>query len=343
MQTILANEFEWLRLVYDLPKANDYDGEILLRRRASLPDLAAALNISEENLSGKLEQLHQRLRDARASRVRPATDDKILVAWNGLALRAFTEAARYLDRADYLAAAQKNADFLLNEMLGDGRLFRAWRNGKARHPGFLEDYASLILGLLALYQSDDDLRWYQSATDLANTMLAFFKDEQGGFYDTPSDLNDLFTRPKDYQDNATPSGNALAAYALAQLSQLGASDEVRAIAVEVLPALQDGFVKQPTAFGMWLQVVDFAIGPVRQVALVEPDPSSGEHLLRNQLWSRFRPRLVAARSVYPPPEGAPSLLAERPLIQDNATAYVCQGFVCKLPVTDADGLENQLA
>ena len=343
LQSILADEFDWFRQVYDLPKAEDFDGDILLRRRASLPDLAFALDISEQAISSRLDPLHHRLLEARATRVRPATDDKILIAWNGLALRAFAEAARYLNRADYLAAAQKNADFLLNEMYHDGRLFRAWRDGKARHPGFLEDYAALIIGLLALYQSDSNLRWYLSATELAKVMLAFFKDEQGGFYDTPSDLDDLFTRPKDYQDNATPSGNALAAYVLLQLAEFGAEDDYRSIAMEVLATLQDGFVKQPTAFGMWLQVVDFAVGPVDQVAVVEPDNLSGENPLLNKIWSRFRPRLVAARSAYPPPDGAPALFADRSPLQGKPTAFACHGFVCKLPVTDPKELEDQLA
>ena len=342
LRSILAEEFDWFRQIYDLPKANDFDGDILLRRRASLPDLAAALEISEDELAKQLDRLQQRLYEVRAARVRPATDDKILVSWNGLALRAFAEAARYLDRADYLAAAQKNADFLLNEMLSGGRLFRAWRDGKARHPGFLEDYASLIIGLLALYQSDSDLHWYHSAAELAKTMLVFFKDEQGGFFDTPADLDDLFTRPKDYQDNATPSGNALAAYALLQLAEFGGAENYRSIALGVLATLQDGFVKQPTAFGMWLQVVDFAAGPVNQVALIEPDSLSDGNPVMTKLWSRFRPRLVAARSAYPPPAGAPALFVDRSPLQGKTTAFVCQGFVCKLPVTEAKGLEEQL-
>jgi uncharacterized protein YyaL (SSP411 family) len=107
LRSILAGEFEWFRLVYDLPKSDDFDGDILLRRRASQPDLAAALDISEQDLSSKLERLHHRLREVRANRVRPATDDKILSPGMGLRCAPFAEAARYLDRADYLAAAQK--------------------------------------------------------------------------------------------------------------------------------------------------------------------------------------------------------------------------------------------
>ena len=342
LESTLEEDFTWFRKVYDLPKSEGFDGDILLRRRADLPDLALALDISEDELSSRLDHLHRQLRQARDPRVRPATDDKVLVAWNGLALRAFAEAARYLDRADFLAAAQKNADFLLTEMVKDHRLFRAWRGGQVRHPGFLEDYASLILGLLALYQSDADLRWYLAAQDLAKSMVKFFKDPQGGFFDTPADLTDLFTRPKDYQDNATPSGNALAAYALLQLAEFGGWEEYRSIAIEVLATLQDGFVKHPTAFGEWLQAVDFALGPVRQVAIVEPTSSHGKNPLLRQLWSQYRPRLVAASASLPLPEHSPVLLLDRPLIEDQPTAYVCQGFTCKLPVTDPTALEDQL-
>ncbi len=336
-----SDDFAWFRQVYALPD-RAFDGVILLRRRADLPDLAAVLGIAEEELSRRLRRVHDQLREVRSRRARPATDDKILAAWNGLALRAFAEAARYLNRPDYLSTAQQNASFLLEHLVREGRVFRAWREGKARHPGFLEDYAALALGLLALYQADHNLRWFQAARMLADSLIQFFADPQGGFFDTPSDLADLFTRPKDGQDNATPCGNSLAACLLLQLAEFTGEDRYRAQAMAALPALQDAFVRHPTAFGMWLQTADFAAGPVRQVALVAPGEDTELHALESTLWSRYRPRTVAAVSLLPLPAGAPALLAGKELIGGRSAAYVCQNFTCRLPVTDPRAFGAQL-
>jgi uncharacterized protein YyaL (SSP411 family) len=296
----------------------------------------------ESTLIERLDRIHQKLLDARSKRVRPATDDKVLVAWNALALRAFAEAARYLQRSDYLAAAQKNAAFLMRALRQDGRLMRAWRDGKANHNAYLEDYAAWILAYLALYQSDPDTRWYAAALELAGEMLASFRDPDGGFFDTRDDHEPLLARPKDVQDNATPSGNALAALALLQLAAYDEQGDWHAIAEGMLAALQDLFVRHSMAFGMWLQALDFATGPVQQVAIIGPLDGPQTRTLVETTWSTYRPRMVAAISNPLPGPDAPDLLRDRPMQNALATAFVCQGFACQLPVNDPEALQGQL-
>jgi uncharacterized protein YyaL (SSP411 family) len=221
-------------------------------------------------------------------------------------------------------------------------LLRSWREGQAKYNAYLEDYAGLILGLLALYQTDSDPRWYQFALKLADEMVDHFSDPDGGFFDTRDDHETLLLRPKDLQDNATPSGNALAALALLQLSAYGDRVAFREISEEMLTAIQDTMVRYPTSFAQWLCAADFAIGPVHEVAILADSKKPEVESLVDSLWGTYRPRLVAAISAYPPHPDAPMLLENRPLLNDRPTAYVCQGFVCQQPVNSPEEMSAQL-
>ena len=330
-------------LVYALSPEGNFEGRSVLRRRAVDRELAEVLGMDIRAMNDKLAAAHRALFQARSARPRPQTDDKVLVSWNALALRAFAEAGRYLNRPDYLQVARRSADFLLREMRPAGRLMRAWRGGHPRHDAFLEDYAALILGLLSLYQSDPDPRWYSAAEDLAAEMIAHFSDPQGGFFDTRRDAPALFSPVKDSQDNATPCGNSLAAWALLQLSEYNGRSDWRALAEAPFASLQDNFARHPAAFGMWLQALDFMLGPVRQVALVGLTGSADLEALKAKLWQSYRPRLVSAAAFPPLPDGSPPLLDDRPMLDGKATAYVCAGFTCRLPVTSPQDFENQLS
>ncbi|MBN1372905.1 MAG: thioredoxin domain-containing protein [Anaerolineaceae bacterium] len=334
---------ERFQQVYDLPQGGNFGPRFILQRRADLPDLASALDLNPDTLRQELRSAHLALLQARSVRPRPATDDKVLVSWNALALVTFAEAARALHRPDYLAAAQKNAAFLLSALHPTDRLLRSWRAGQAHLDAYLEDYAGLILGLLALYQSDPDPRWYSAALSLMDEMQAGYADPAGGFFDTRADAAPLISRPKDYQDNATPSGNALAAQAMLLLAEYSGSADLRERAESALAALQEAFVRHPTAFGQWLAAAHLALEPVRQVALVGNPADPALQKLVDVLWSTYRPNLVAAISAFPPSLSAPALLADRPPRYGNATAYVCQGFVCLQPISTPEELAAQLA
>ncbi|HEX9019134.1 MAG TPA: thioredoxin domain-containing protein, partial [Anaerolineaceae bacterium] len=329
--------------IYPVPAEGNFEGRTILQRKADLETLAAASGQSDEELIARLDTIHRKLLAARSQRIRPATDDKVLVMWNALALRAFAQAARYLHRADYLEVARRNAQFLTQALHPADRLLRAWRDGLARHNAYLEDYAALVLALLDLYQSDPNPQWYQAARMLGDEMLANFSDARGGFFDTRADHGELITRPKETQDNATPSGNALAASALLHLAALDERGELQTTAEGMIASMQDGIVRYPTAFAFWLQGLDFAVGPVRQIAVVGPLTAATTTALLDEVWRVYRPRTVVAAADGIITGGLPTLLSERGMLQGKPTAYVCHGFTCKLPVNTAADLQAQLA
>jgi uncharacterized protein YyaL (SSP411 family) len=344
IQTAIPNpqDARLIMAAYGVTQSGNFESATILQRVLSDAQIAEEFDLALETVPDKLAQCHAQLLAYRSQRLRPGTDDKVLVSWNGLMLVAFAEAGRYLNRPDFLQAAIRNADFLLAEMKMEDRLLRSWRDGKAAHNATLEDYAALILGLLALYQADSQARWFSTARVLADEMVAHFRDPSGGFFDTRDDHESLILRLKDTQDNAIPSGNALAALALLQLSAYTGSGEWRSIAEEMLGNIMAIAQRYPTSFGQWLSAVDFAVGPIQEVAILGETKSPGFQALAAVLAQTYRPRMVSALSTCPPGKGSPELLANRPLQNRQATAYVCQGFVCQKPVNLPEALANLL-
>jgi uncharacterized protein YyaL (SSP411 family) len=266
-------------------------------------------------------------------------------------LSAFAQAARVSapDRhGTYLDVATRNAEFVLTFLRPDTELRRAWRADKASNEVFLEDYAALICGLLDLYETDFDNRWFAAALELGENMLARFADPSGGFFDTPSEREGvpgqtpLLFRPKDLQDSATPSGNSLACDALLRLAAFTDRADFRQQAEGMLGLITEPALRYPTAFGRWLQAADLALGGPKQVALVGDLGRAETQTLLAEIRRTYRPRVITAASPLPLQEAAPPLLRDRPLIGGMPTAYVCEGFVCKLPVSTAETLRDLL-
>lgn len=333
---------EFISAAYNITETGNFDGKNVLQREMDDASLAEQFGLTIEKVQTRLDRLHSRLLQARAQRVRPGTDDKVLVSWNGLMLLAFSEAARYLDRPDYLGMAIRNARFLIAQLHPNDRLLRSWRNGRAEHNAYLEDYAAFALALLSLYQSDPNPHWYTSAVRLTEDMLSHFLDPQGGFFDTRDDHQPLVTRPKEVQDNAIPSGNALAATVLLYLAGYNGKSEWYDLAEAMLSAIQNPAIQYPTAFSQWLCAIDLTLTPLKEVAVI----GDLDHPLTRQLaatiWSTYRPHLIVAISPFPPSSQAPALLAERTLLENQPTAYVCHNFVCLQPVTQPLDLQAQL-
>ncbi|MHA2428638.1 MAG: thioredoxin domain-containing protein, partial [Candidatus Hermodarchaeia archaeon] len=196
--------------------------------------------------------------------------------------------------------------------------------------------------LIALYQTDHQIKWFKAAKSLTNAMVTHFRDTSGGFFDTSDDHETLILRPKGTQDNAFPSGNALAALSLLQLSAYTGNGEWRSIAEEMLQNMVEMAARYPTSFGQWLSAIDFAIGPVHEVAILGGMDSPEFQAFRETLWVDYRPRMVTAVSLHPPHPDAPPLLKNRPLRNALPTAYVCQGFVCRQPVNFPEEMVTQL-
>ena len=311
------------------------------------PDVVAhTLGISEARLQEVIERAKPILFDARERRVKPGRDDKVLTAWNGLMLRAFAEAASALDRDDYRQVAIRNADFVTRTLMtAEGRLLRSYKDGQAKFNAYLEDYAFYAAGLLSLYEATFDLHWFGAARTLIDVAIAQFADDEGGgFFDTSADHETLVTRPKDLYDNATPSGNSVAVETLLRLAELTGEPAYRQRAERVLGGLTGPMGQHPTAFGHLLCALDFAIGPVKEIALVGDPTSPDTHALARTIFTRFLPNKVVA--LRPPDDPAAELLipllADRPQQHGKPTAYVCQNFTCDLPVTDPTALSTQL-
>ena len=280
---------------------------------------------------------------AREQRVRPGLDDKVLLGWNALFLRSLTEAADALGRDDWMDTARTNAQFLLRELRrDDGRLLRSWQGGRANLLAYAEDYAALLEALLTLAELDD-VGWLAEARAVADGLVALFADEErGGFYTTGADAEALIVRPKDSQDNATPSENSLAADGLLRLAALTGDADAAARAERWVATLAPVAGEYPTAFAFLLEAIGRLVRPPLEVAVVgEPDDPA-----RGALVDVLRRRLLpsSVRVTAAPGTGAEltPLLAERAERDGRATAYVCQRFACQLPVTDADALRAQL-
>ena len=341
LEVALGADFDFFKAAYAVTSDGNWEGKTVLQRDLDDTALAARFNLPVELVAAKLADCHARLLAVRSTRTRPGLDDKILTAWNGLMLSAFAEAAQALGDT-YLKAATRSADFLLTSLRPAGQLRRAWRAGNASGAVFLEDYAALINGLLDLYQADFNPRWFAAAQELADEMIARFADPAGGFFDTHSDGEPLLLRPKDLQDNATPSGNALAAAALLKLAAFSDNSHYRALAEQSFALVAEYALRYPTSFARWLSAIDFALAPVKQIAITG-DPSIAEtQALVRAVRQTWRPNAVVAVSPLPPPPGSPALLNDRPLLNEKPTAYVCEGFVCKLPVTTVDELKGLL-
>ena len=332
---------ELLIAAYGATEAGNFEGSNIFYRASKPEALAEQLSMDVETVEKRLAEARELLLQARRQRIHPGLDDKVLTAWNGLAMIALAEAARATQNEEYLVAAQTQANFLLDNLLVDGKLLRSWRDGKAQYTAYLEDHAALGLGLLALYQSDFNPRWYREAVRQADELLEAFADPEGGFFDTRHDHEQLIARPKSIQDSPTPSGNSLAAMLLLTLGAYEGTARFIEPAESALRAMALTASQHPSAFAGWLNAMDFAIGPQLQLAIAgsPSDARFGELLSRFN--SEYIPNLIVAGGE-PGADDQPTLMAERSMRDDRPTAYLCQGFTCQLPTSDIEELSRQM-
>ncbi|HEY7401587.1 MAG TPA: thioredoxin domain-containing protein [Actinomycetota bacterium] len=318
--------------------AGNWEGTNILHRP---PTTAAQPSRSE------MDEARRTLFDAREHRVRPATDDKVLAGWNALAVTALAEAGRSFGEPRYIEAAERCGEFVLTDLRrADGRLLRSWRDGVAGGPGYADDYALLAEACLTLYQSTFELRWFEEARALADDLIRLFLDEErGGFFLSGADAEALVVRPKDVYDNAVPSGNSAAADVLQRLALLTGEAGYERAGLSALRLVRDVMGQAPTGFGHALCALDLYLGPSYEVAVVgDPAEEATLALAAEATWAQFRPNVVLALAA--PGDAAASsavaLLRDRPPLDDRPTAYVCQRFTCRLPVTRPEDLARQL-
>ena len=255
-------------------------------------------------------------------------------------MASFAEAGVILNRPDYTDAARKNAQFVLSNLRKDRALLRTWKDGVAKFNGYLEDYSFLIQGLVTLFETTGEFRWLEEARALAERMVEeFWDNEGGGFFFTGKSHEDLIVRSKDYFDNATPSGNSVAAMALLRLAILTGKDSYKNLAIAVLREIGDSARRYPSGFGYALSAADLLVSTPKEVAIVGKDRDDIQPLLR-EVWRRYLPNKVVAPGFG---VGSIPLLENRPLQNGRATAYVCVHYACKQPVNEVSELADQLS
>jgi uncharacterized protein YyaL (SSP411 family) len=323
----------------------NFEGHSILFVPREPTAVAQVLGMPQDAMMATIARARQILHAAREKRVHPGLDDKVLASWNGLMLSAFAEAAAVLGRADYLAAAVRNAEFLATQMVRGGRLRRSWKDGQARITGYLEDHATVGAGLLALYEATFDRRWLDESRRLAEEALRlFWSAERETFFDTGHDQESLVVRPRNIFDNAVPSGTSVAIEWLLRLAVVLGEERYEAVALKALRPMADLMQRYPSGFGRYLCALDFHLGPVAEVALVwRPGEERGAAPLLDTVFGRYQPnRVVVGAAEGAPGAGGLPLLAERGTLNGRPTAYVCRHYVCQLPVTEPEALARQL-
>jgi uncharacterized protein len=328
------------------PRGN-WEGTNVLWTPQPAAVVAEQAGISVEELERAVTDARARLFQAREVRVHPATDDKVLAAWNGLAISALAEAGRILGEPRYVDAAVTAAEFVLAALRGpDGRLLRSWRDGRQGGPGYLDDHACMAEACLTLYETTFELRWLREAKRLAAALLELFADPGGdGLYQTGSDAEPLVVRPRELFDNAVPAGSSVAADVLQRLGRLTGEQGWERSGLAALRPVLGVVARAPTGFGHALGAVDFALGRVREVAIVGEPGADDTGALLAQVWGTYQPNRVLAMAAPGDRDAAAEvpLLADRTTLGGRATAYVCEHFVCQLPVTEPEELAAQLA
>jgi uncharacterized protein YyaL (SSP411 family) len=330
---------------YNVTEGGNFEGENILNVTRDLSAVAASHKVTEEQLTEALARARKVLFAAREKRVKPARDEKILTAWNGLMLAGFAEAAAILNRPDYLEVAKKNAQFILDNLRGDGLLLRTYKDGHAKLNAYLEDYAFFVNGLVTLFETSGELHWLEEAVNLTTTMIdEFWDDEDGGFFYTGRSHETLIVRSKDFFDNATPSGNSVAAEVLLRIGLLTDNADHQRRASTILRLMASTVQRYPSGFGRLLCALDFYVDTPKEIALVGDVNKPETQSLLDEIWSRYLPNKVVA--TVPPANTRAGdlvpLLRERPQIDGKATVYLCEHFACKNPTTDPKELASQL-
>ncbi|HEX5966507.1 MAG TPA: thioredoxin domain-containing protein, partial [Pyrinomonadaceae bacterium] len=279
---------------YNVTEKGNFEGKNIPNVTRTIEDVAVANNVTVAQLDESLALSRRTLFEVREKRVKPDRDEKIITAWNGLMLASFAEAGVILNRSDYTHAARRNAEFVLSNLRRDGLLLRTYKDGIAKFNAYLEDYAFFSEGLVTLYETTGELRWLNEAIALTDRMIEEFWDEEnGGFYFTGKSHESLIVRSKDYFDNATPSGNSVAAGVLQKLGVLTGKDHYRNLAMAVIRVASDQARRFPSGFGYLLSAIDFSLSAPKEVAIVGRDAADIQPLL-NEVWRRYLPNKVVA-------------------------------------------------
>ena len=343
-----ADRAKTFAYVYDVTESGNWEHQNILNLPKTIAQAAKMLGRDEDELRAELATARAELLAVRDRRVPPGKDTKVLVSWNGLMIAALAEGGRVLQDTRYLDAAGRAAGFILDRMRrDDGRLLHTYKDGRARLDAYLDDYADLIDGLTRLYEATGEPRWIESALELARVMIDEFIDPtDGGFFYTGHHHEALIARQKDFTDNATPSGNGMAATALVRLGALTGRDDLTQAGRSALESVHLLLEREPAAAGQSLIALDFLLAPIKEFAVIAGDDPAEYSAVLEAIASRFLPHKVVAPATYEQAgilESKVPLLADRPPRDGRTTTYICENFACQEPVLGVEGVESALS
>ncbi len=320
------------------PHHPELTGRSVLSARADVEELAQRFGLKSEDVFDRIDAARQKLLEARALRVRPGLDDKVLTSWNGLALAAFAEAGRVLGDIRYQVAAAEVAAFLRSSVWIDGRLRHTWKAGEARVDGMLEDYAYVGLGLVELYKLTGDVALLDWARDLWDVIHAQFHDDSsGGYFETPADGEPLLLRQKPFFDSATPSGNGSAALLGLWLGRYYSRSDWERPTEEVVAQVADHLLRAVTGFGTILQAIEFFASPSKELVIV--GAPERRIALEAAAAAKYLPWVAIAPT--PDSDGLPMFEGREPT-SDEPLAYVCENMMCLMPARTPEELSAML-
>lgn len=309
--------------------------------------VAEQVGLSVEQLDARLDTIRQQLFEVREERIHPHKDDKILTDWNGLMIAAFAKAGRAFQEPAYTEAAVKSADFLLATMRNeDGRLLHRYRDGEAGLLANVDDYAFLMWGLLELYEATFNLDYLEEALALNEELYTYFWDDlAGGYYFSADDAEQLITRQKQIYDGAIPSGNSIAMLNLLRLGRITADATYEAQAYQLSQAFHQTITTQPTAYTQLMSALEFGVGPSYEVIIIGEPGAADTEAMVSALREQYVPnKVVLLRDL--PDDGPLVELADYTryyyAIDDLATAFVCQNYICEFPTTDPEKMVSLL-
>ena len=314
--------------------------ENILHLEKPLTELASGLKMSEKEFGDQLKSIRSQLFAHREKRIHPYKDDKILTDWNGLMIAALSKAAQVFSDSTYLEAAQKAVNFIQTKLRNkDGSLIHRYRDGEASLPAHVDDYAFLTWGLLELYEACFDTQYLQLALELNQYLLDHFWDDQnGGFFFTADNSEELLVRRKELYDGAVPSGNSVAMLNLLRLGRITANTSFEEKATKLLRAFSGNINEAPSAYTQLMMGIDFALGPSQEIVIAGNSDSADTKKMLDAIRAKFIPNKVVL--LRPLDKETPEIAGIAPFTKNQtsvggkATAYVCRNYVCNKPTTD---------
>jgi uncharacterized protein YyaL (SSP411 family) len=329
--------------LYDVSPGGNFEGRSIPHLPHELEAVARSEGLPPEELRARMAAARTELLAARNRREPPFRDDKVIVSWNALAIRAFAEAGAALGRQDFVDVARTSAEFIWSALRAEEHLLHVYMEGRAKIGGFLDDHAGLGNALLSLHAATLDVRWLEASRWLCEEVLARFWDASAGtVFDTASDAEALVMRPRDTMDNAIPSGASLAAELLARAGHVFDSDRYRDAATRIIDHEAETLERYGPAFGRMLSVLDRTLAEPVEVAIVGRRGDEVTRALIQAAHAKLRANMtVVGRLEGDGVEGVP-LLEGRDLVQGRSAAYVCRRYACRLPVTEAGDVAAEL-